>query len=294
MLPFRSFRKVILSLACVWVSICLPLVAIAKDFMEQGARVVSLSPYLTEAINALDGNSFLVGQTIYCRDLDSQKKVRSVGGIDVPNIELILSLKPTLVMASNLTTEETLSRLERFGVTVERFNTTSLEDILTVYKRVGHLLGKQTKANDAVTTFREALTNAEALKRTNPSKRPKACFLFGFEAPIFSAGKKTYVSELIELAGFTNIANHAKSPWPQLNNEWLIEADPEVIFITQRKSSESLEQLVKRLQRTLPWSHIAAVQAARVYEIPEGVFANPSAQTLRALPFLSKVWLAYP
>ena len=61
-------------------------------------RVVSLSPSITEIIYGIDAWDKLVGVTMYADFPPKAKELPNVGGWINPNLEMVLILKPDLVI----------------------------------------------------------------------------------------------------------------------------------------------------------------------------------------------------
>lgn len=262
--------------------------------MPKRLRVVTLAPSLTEAVSRVGGREFLVGRSQYCRYPDSVQELPSVGRMDLPNIERLLSLRPDLLLVTGLTPPEVQTQVESFGIQVLRFKLNTLEDIIEMYPRVGASIGKEVEAAEVVASLVRKKESALSLRKNEAEKTPKACFLFSLEQPLYSAGGETYIGSLIELAGFENISAQKFIPWPQIDMEWLIQSNPNVIFISKRVSEAAFKEMLEQLQTKPLWSQLSAVRAERVYGIPQNYFSVPSALSFEALDVLSKAWLASP
>jgi iron complex transport system substrate-binding protein len=287
-----KFRDLILWSLSLWVIACGPQVEIQDDAPGR-LRVATLSPSLTEAVYRLGGLEFLVGRSQYCRHPESVQEIPSLGRIDLPNIERLLALKVDLLLVSELTPLEVQMQVESFGIQVLRFRLETLADILEMYPRVGASLNKEDEAAEIIADLELKRARALSVRSKEANKTPKACFLFSLEQPLFSAGEETYIGSLIELSGFENISAK-KLSWPQIDMEWLIQANPDVIFTSKRVSAAAFDAMLEQLQTKPLWSQLSAVQAKRVYGIPQDYFSIPSALTFEALEILSKAWLASP
>ena len=89
-------RAGIIWVLCLWIIGCAPQDAKQVSTSNE-LRVVSLAPSLTEAVFQIGGHKFLVGRSQYCRHPEAVLDLPSVGRIDLPNIEALLSLKTNLI-----------------------------------------------------------------------------------------------------------------------------------------------------------------------------------------------------
>jgi len=171
----------------------------------------------------------------------------SVGGMAKPSVEAVLALKPDLVLA---TTEgnppAVVERLNRLGVpayTVDR-DSTGMEGIFESVLRVGDVLSVPTKAKALVEASRLRLPGL-GVPRAQDNVPVRALLLVWTRPPI-TAGRKTYLHDLLEAAGATNAASDLEGDWPRLSREALVSLRPEVVLVANDMSGEEppgLEEL---------------------------------------------------
>ena len=99
----------------------------AADAASQGApaypqRIVSLGQTITERIYLLGAQDRLIANTVYCVVPEEAKTKEKVGTLLQFNIEKIISLKPDLVLASNLARSKQLRKLKELGIPVIKFS----------------------------------------------------------------------------------------------------------------------------------------------------------------------------
>ena len=264
-----------------------------ETYQEPGVavqRVVSLAPSLTEAMFALGAGDLLVGRSNYCTYPADALEVPAVGRIDSPKLERILAFRPGLVLVTPLTPKDVIERIRGMGLRVLSLRADRLEDITETYRQLGVLFSRQAEAVELTREIEHALAAAEANAGMLKGKRPRACLLYGFEAPYFSAGRGTFPSALLERAGFENLANRAPLAWPQLNLEWLVDQNPDCIFIASSGSARTAEMELTRMQANAVWEQVTAIRKGQLYLIPGDALSIPGQRAIDALRIFSKAW----
>ena len=131
----------------------------AADVPPQGKpsspqRIVSLGQTITERIYLLGAQDRLIANTVYCVVPEEAKTKEKVGTLLQFNIEKIISLKPDLVLASNLARSKQLSKLKELGIRVIKFTyPTSFSGICRQFIELGEILGKVEKATENICLF---------------------------------------------------------------------------------------------------------------------------------------------
>ncbi len=229
---------------------------------EPPQRIVSLAPNLTQMVLALGGGGSLAAVTPFCQA--SANIARLPGGIQ-PEAEAVLQLAPDLVLATTMTPASTREQLRRLGMRVEVIDADSLEGIRAAQQRLAGLLGS------AAPTMPEA---------TKAAPGRSVALLFGADTG-YSAGCGTHAHEVLEAAGLRNIAAEAGGPWPQLGEEFLLAADPDVIVVADYGGAQR-EEVLEVLQKHPVRRHLAAVQSGRIVVFPAPVFSVPGPAALEA------------
>ena len=229
---------------------------------EPPSRVVSLAPNLTAMVAELGATASLVAVTPFC-EADGEI-VRVPGGMQ-PEAETVLALEPDLVLATSITPAPTLRQLRDLGIRTEVFATGSL----------GQIRGAMDKL---AAIFETSHPQSPETESKGPSK--SAALLFGAETG-YSAGCGTHAHEILESAGLRNIAAGASGPWPQLSEEFLLAADPEIIIVADYGDAEK-EDLLAFLRSHPLRKHLAAVREGRVIVFPAQAFSIPGPAALEA------------
>jgi iron complex transport system substrate-binding protein len=250
-------------------------------------RIISLSPNLTEMIYDLGAQDRLVGDTDYCQFPAEAKKKEKIGGWINPNFEKIVSLKPDLVVALKFH-DKAVNTLKKLNIPVVVFNCDSVKDILETYTQLGKLLGREKRAKTAQQELEKRL---EAVKQKGKGKKPLSVLFVVGRTPgtlnqIYAVGPQTFVDELIQMAGGVNVLHDAKTGYPLVSKEELIQRNPDVII----DSVLSHEVEVRKAEKESTWDQMPVLQAVKnqhVYYFLDQDFLIPGPSMVKLGEFLS-------
>ena len=237
---------------------CLPLQAWAEIRLsdDRGAtlvfaaspkRIVTLLPSLTESICALGACDRLVGTDRFSNAPQRVQALPKLGGLEDAQVERIVSLKPDVVLAAPST--RVIDRLESLGLKVMVVDVKSHADV----KRSLHLMGQLLEAPaaaDAVWAGIEAAL-ADAAARTPPGLRSQRVY-FEVDATPYAAGTTSFIGETLTRLGLRNAIPAELGPFPRLNPEFVVKAQPDIIIAARR----NLDDMPKRPG----WSSLTALQ----------------------------------
>jgi iron complex transport system substrate-binding protein len=267
-------RAVVAALLLV---LCWPLSSALADEEKSAdagvARIVSLSPQLTENIFLLGAGDRLVGVTLYCFQPEAARSLVQVGSVQEIHIEKIAALRPQLILASDMTSPQQLATLRRLGFRVETFSRTdSFAAICSDFLRLGQLLGLSSKARDVVTWAQRQVDLVQ--KAVAPFPRRKVLLQVGAQ-PLFASVPGSFTHDFIELAGGFNIVGDRRSG--AISVEQVLALNPEVILISVMGSESGVGK-----QEQLRWLRFAktlrAAQTRQVYALPPEDICSPSPQ----------------
>ena len=196
-------------------------------------RIVSLLPSLTETVCALDACERLVGVDRYSNWPASVVPLQGVGGGLDPNIEAIVALRPDVVLMA--TSSRAQARLESLGVTVVALEPKTHADVQRVLGKVGQVLGVQ----DAQRVWRTIDAGVQAAAQSVPPTVRGTRVYFEVNSGPYAAGPSSFIGETLARLGARNIIPAALGPFPKLNPEFVVRADPDLIMVGAR-SAEGL------------------------------------------------------
>ena len=248
-------------------------------------KVVSVSPAVTEILFALDCGDRLIGRTDFCNYPPEAKNIKSIGGINNANLEEIIKLQPDLVITSSIFTKKMFETIEDAGIPIISFKeTNTIEGLYETIEMLGKVMDKETKAKSIIDKFEEDLkivkTKRDSIQKLRKtSSLPKVYYVVGFgQMGDFSAGKNTFINEIITLAKGDNIAKESIN-W-SFSKEEIFANQPDYIFIRKEDSA----QFVK----THPYNTLKAVKQNRVYGIESNLMDILSPRTIKAIEFISE------
>ncbi len=248
-------------------------------------RIVSLAPSLTEIVYALGKQEHLVGVTQHCNYPPSVKTKPKVGGLKNINLELVLSLKPDLVLCTEDGNDLTqLKKLKELGLSLHCFQPANLQEVLESILQIGDLLSAQEQAEKLVKELKDREKKIEQkLKNTQAVK-----VLVVFQhSPLICAGPGTFASDLVKKAGGINLADDAPLPYPVYNQELVIKKSPEVIIDTAMSSdTQSRSRALKFWSR---WEELPAVKNQRIYLLNPDLLTRPGPRLFLGLEQLAQL-----
>ncbi len=242
-----------------------------------GRRIVSLMPSLTEDLFALGAGRQVVGVSQFSGDIPGAGKLPAVGNFASIDTERIIGLHPDVVIG--IPAQQRLTAdLSRSGIPVMLFNDDSFGDIYRVMRQLGSLTGHSDTAELLVARL-QAQTRA-LVRRAHFRKKPRVLVVIN-ASPIIVAGKGSYISELIELAGAHNAVRAAQA-YPQYNAEALIALQPDAIVTDQ---TTGLSDLLERE----PWRSLRAVQQHHIFTVdPQAILERPGPRYNEGLSWLTE------
>ena len=237
-------------------------------------RIVSLSPLITENIFLLGAGDSLVGNTFYCQRPHAALDKEKVGSVMELSIEKIISLRPDLILASNLTPLRQVAQLEHLGFRVETFGQpTSFTDICTHFLRLGDLLELEKQAQIIVGQAANKVRTIEYAVAGLPRQK---VFLQVGAHPLFSSVRSSFTHDFIELGGGENIAGNQRSGTTKA--EKVVALDPDVIIIAVM-GSELGGVGAEQQQMWYSYSSMKATRSGRVHVVDPDLVCSPSPTT---------------
>jgi len=245
-------------------------------------RVVSCAPNMTEIVFYLGEGKRIVGRTDWCNWPEEAQRIPSVGGLQDPNIERIVQLKPDLVLASSHFQKETVELLESVGIPVYvGLAGREYEEVYHLIRSVGLLLGIPEMADEKVKDMQDQMERIRKKTEAIPNK-PRVYYMISFgDEGDYTAGSDTHIAQLIRWAGGRNVGDVIRG-W-RFSVEGLVKEDPDMILVRQGGG------IPLQLKNLSPYKELRAVREGKVYEIDIDSIDRMGPRNVEGLRYLSKV-----
>lgn len=242
--------------------------------------MVTLAPNLTELAFATGCGDRVVGTDDHSDYPAAAKKLPKVGGVEV-DLERLLALRPTVVVASTIADESRLARvLNRAAVPLVLVKTDRLVEVGPAQRRIGEILGCSEMSGKS--SLEEELRRQKRMR----SPAPRVLFL-AWDNPLYVAGRGTFADDLLELSGATNAVPATVTGWPQYSREALLAARPDVVIFPVE--SLSAEEVHTRFTADPVWSEVPAVREGKLYVVDEDLFTRPGPRVTAAARELNAI-----
>ena len=224
------------------------------SFSQPPQRIVSLLPSLAETVCELGHCGRLVGVDRYTNYPASLQKLPQVGGGLDPNIEAIVALKPDVVLMAK--SSRAHERLEALGLKVVALEPKTYADVQRVTLTLGQLLA----VPDAQRVWRAMDAGVAAAAQSLPAQVRGTRVYFEVNQGPYAASEASFIGETLIRLGVKNIVPAKLGPFPKLNPEYIVRANPDLIRVGQG-SADGLTQRPG-------WHSIRAVRERRVCIFP--------------------------
>jgi iron complex transport system substrate-binding protein len=256
-----SFQRVLWA-AIAHLSLALPASAlqvtddrgVTLSFAQAPQRIVSLLPSLTETVCELGQCARLVGVDRYSNFPEQLQKLPQLGGGMDPNVEAIVALKPDVVLMAK--SSRGAERLEALGLKVMALEPKTHADVQRVMLKIGQLL----EVADAQRIWHAIDAGVSAAAQSLPASVRTAKVYFEVNPGPYAAGESSFIGETLTRLGIKNIVPAKLGPFPKLNPEYIVRANPDVIMIGQRGADG--------LMARPGWASIRALREQRVCIFP--------------------------
>jgi iron complex transport system substrate-binding protein len=194
-------------------------------------RIVSAAPNITEICCALGLRPALVGRTRYCDYPPGIEAVTSIGALIDINIELLLELRPDLILVAG-TSRAQIDRFAPLNLQFESVPDGTLNDLFAAIRRIGVLTRRERTAEQLCAGIERDLATTTARYHDVPAAR--VLLLTGTlrdpPRPPYVAGPGSFYDDLLRRAGHQNVVAGRHAAFAPLSLEFVVEADPDVVI----------------------------------------------------------------
>jgi len=263
------------------------------------ARIVSTSPSITETLFALGLGDRVVGVSTYCRFPPEVEKLPKVGSFLKPDPELIAGLRPDLVVVHEVGNglDRRLGALRIPFIIVERG---SLASAFSSMRRIAAAAGVPERADTLIGDVQRRLDAIRRAAATAPKRR--VLFIIGRRpgqlTDLIAIGPGSYINELIDIAGGTNVMAIAGQPeYPRISMETVLRLNPDVIVDTVDMGDTDAERRARQPVNERLWSGygmLTAVRTRQVHAATTDALVVPGPRVVEAAEWVAALLRAEP
>jgi iron complex transport system substrate-binding protein len=188
-----------------------------------------------------------------------------------PNVEAIATYDPDLVITS-IDPGDLIASLDKLSIPVMlEPGAKTLRDTYAQIEQLGVATGRVADAARLVASMRSRI---DELVASAPKFEHPLTYYHELDQTFFTATSDTFIGQVYGLLGLRNIADGAKgaaSGYPQLSAEYIIKADPDVIFLADAKCCGQSPATVAARPG---WDRVTAVRDGAVVTLDDDIVSR--------------------
>jgi len=284
------FRIALAAAALACAAACGPSIRPAPPLDSTATRVVSLAPAFTETLIALYATDRVVGVGRFDPAIPGRADVPRLGDAMGVNLETLTALHPDVVLVNSQVLVASLAPVAK-SVRVVELPTDRLDDALHAVDEIGRIVGRAEAARALVEKIRIELAAARARadeRRRRGVASPRVLVVVQ-RRPYYTAGKGSFVDELLSVVGAQNAFGDVAEPWPTVSEESIVARAPTVILdasVGDVDTQEGRDALVADWKR---FPTIPAVRDGRVLVVREDAVFRAGPRVPEAIAALERL-----
>jgi iron complex transport system substrate-binding protein len=250
--------------------------------------IISISASTTEMVFALGAGDQIIGRDAYSVYPAEAEAIEIVGDFfgSVPS-EVLLALEPDLIIAGGIISAEQINTMEELGLTVYyQLDPVDFAGLFENIKDIGALIGAEEQADQVVADLDARVSTVlETLK--DVEEKPVVFVELDATDPTspWTTGSGTFVDYMITSGGGQNAAASLEGAYAQMSSEALIEANPDIILLTDALYGVTPEMVAERAG----WEVIAAVENGSVFPFSPYLFNIPGPRLVDGLEAVAQL-----
>ncbi len=252
-------------------------------FAEKNLRIISLAPSTTEILFELGLDKNIVGVSNYCNYPPEALTKEKVGSFSQPSIEKIISLKPDLILVAGLEQQPVADKLKKLRLNFLLVYPSDTKGLISSIRKIGIASGSPKKAEDLIEKINGQIDKLKKKVQQIAVDKRKSVFIEIWNDPIITAGKGSFVNELIELAGGINIAGDVPRSYSMVSPELVISQNPDCIILGYMKSNSRFDNYEQqKIKMRAGWENISAVKNDKIFsDIDPDLILRPGPRFVR-------------
>ena len=258
------------------------------------SRIVSTAPSITETLYQLGCGDRIVGVSRFCAFPPEAKEKTNVGGFLDPNLEVLVGLRPDLVILLD-SAGPLKDGIEKLGIPQLTVENRTVDEILDSFRVIGKRCGVEEKAEALINSLNARI--ARVAEHSKGKEKPRVLFVVsrllgsGDIRDVYVAADDGYFSRLIELAGGTNACPAGAETFPVVSVEGLIQMNPDIIldasFTTEPVDDGAADTSALNDWKSL--NTLTAVKTGRVYQLRDDFARVPGPRFVELLEKMAEL-----
>ena len=217
-------------------------------------RIVSLAPSCTQILFAIGLGDKVVGVTTYDNypynftAWVAAGNMTIDGGYGTPNMEVIASLNPGLILTDNIN-DASLPSMRALEYKVLVLNPTTIAGIYHDISLVGEATGAETQATAVIENITNTINSITTKISDANITTPMKVFYEVWTPPIMTAGSATWIDDVISKAGGVNIFAN-EGGYPTVSSETVVALNPDAIFLPTEMGTSPFYGSVAQMEAT--------------------------------------------
>lgn len=257
-------------------------------------KIVSLSPASTEILFAVGAESQIAAVSQFTDYPPEATKLPVVGGFDgkTLSIEKILSFNPDFVYMTNGMHNFLIDQLNQYGIKYYLSTANSVADVKNEIIEIGKITGHEENAREVIDKIEKTISECtekaqkasavvaavntsttDKITTTDNSHSEISVYYEVWNSPYMSAGKTSFINDIITIAGGKNVFDDIDSPYPIVSEETIILRQPQVIFVPAT-AGITVDSVATRIG----WENLPAVKNKKIFVIDDNLITRPGAR----------------
>ena len=207
---------------------------------------------------------------------DCYRDAVTVGSPMAPDMEVISSLKPDWILSPVSLMSDLKPKYETIGADYAFLNLSSIQGMYRSIEQLGQIFDKEEEASKLVKEFTDFYDTFQ--QSIQGKSHPKVLILMGLPGSYVVATPKSYVGNLVELAGGQNVYSDEEQDFINVNTEDMLQKDPDIILRTSHAMPDQVKDMfAKEFKENSIWKNFTAVKKGQVYDLSNeeyGMSAN--------------------
>ncbi len=248
---------------------------------ETPERIVSLAPSNTEILAALGLLDRVVGVTDVCDYPPAVRNITRIGGYSSISVEKIAAARPDLVVASDITPQETVSRLRELGLTVVVISPRNIDHVIRDIRLVGTMTGAGPVAEELAANLS---ARSDVVAASAPSSHNPTVVHVVWNNPLYVSGNNTLQNDVIVHAGGINVFADREG-WGTVSLEEFLMRNPDIIIVNGGGGMDNgtKDIILEDFMNSPQYASLSAVRNHHVYAVDANIISRPAPRIFDAL-----------